>query len=144
MYTILCKRRLRWLGHVKRMDDTRIPKQLLYGEMAQGSRQRGRPKLRYKDKCKSSMVKCNINPTNWEQVATDRSAWKSAVRKGAQLYENNTISDMIEKRQRRKENPPEPCGTSLSCNHCNRNCSSNIGRISHERSCKERQKAKSC
>ena len=86
MYTILSKRRLRWLGHVKRMDDTRIPKQMLYGEMSQGTRQRGRPKLRYKDKCKSTMMKCNINPAEWERLAVDRSAWKSTVRKGVQQY----------------------------------------------------------
>ena len=30
MYTTLCERRLRWLGHVKRMDPGRIPKDILY------------------------------------------------------------------------------------------------------------------
>ena len=32
MYTLLRQRRLRWLGHVHRMDYGRIPKDLLYGE----------------------------------------------------------------------------------------------------------------
>ena len=31
IYTILCERRLHWLGHVKRMDPGRISKDLLYG-----------------------------------------------------------------------------------------------------------------
>ena len=30
LYTTLAKRRLRWLGHVRRMEDGRIPKDLLY------------------------------------------------------------------------------------------------------------------
>ena len=37
LYTPLRQRRLRWLGHVVRMDDGRIPKDLLYGELAQGN-----------------------------------------------------------------------------------------------------------
>ena len=35
MYTLLRQRRLRWLGHVRRMDDGRIPKDVLYGELAE-------------------------------------------------------------------------------------------------------------
>ena len=48
MYTRLRQRRLRWLGNVHRMDDGRIPIDLLYGELAKGKRLVGRPKLRYK------------------------------------------------------------------------------------------------
>ena len=49
MYTLLRKRRLRWLGHVYRMEDGRIPKEILYGELAAGQRGLGRPQPRYKD-----------------------------------------------------------------------------------------------
>ena len=37
MFSILCERHLRWLGHVRRMENGRIPKDLLYGEL-KGSR----------------------------------------------------------------------------------------------------------
>ena len=49
MYAMLSQRRLRWLGHVSRMDDGRIPKDTLYGELATGTRPTGRPALRHKD-----------------------------------------------------------------------------------------------
>ena len=45
MFSILAKRRIRWLGHVARMEDGRIPKDMLYGELATGSRPTGRPTL---------------------------------------------------------------------------------------------------
>ena len=136
MTSILCKRRLRWLGHVKRMDDNRIPKQLLCGELAQGNRSRGRPKLRFKDTCKSCLSKCRIDAKTWEKLAEDRTAWKTSVNKGVKhLEEDNTLA-MEEKRQRRKNNKPQPCSTFLACRFCSRTCASNIGRFSHERSCR--------
>ena len=46
MYTLLKQRRLRWLGHFVRMDDSPILKNLLYGELANGKRPTGRPQLR--------------------------------------------------------------------------------------------------
>ena len=36
MLTLLRQRRLRWLGHVRRMEDGRIPKDILYGQLAAG------------------------------------------------------------------------------------------------------------
>ena len=43
------------LGHVCRMEDGRIPKDILYGELATGQRNTGRPHLRFKDVCKRDM-----------------------------------------------------------------------------------------
>ena len=45
MYTLLKQQHLRCLGHVVRMADGWIPKDLLYGELVQGNRPRGRPQL---------------------------------------------------------------------------------------------------
>ena len=49
LLSILKQRRLRWLGHVSRMEDGRIPKDLLYGELSSGSRPTGKPLFRFKD-----------------------------------------------------------------------------------------------
>ena len=48
MFTLLRQRRLRWLGHAYRMEDGRIPKDNLYGELASGRRTKGCPRLRYR------------------------------------------------------------------------------------------------
>jgi len=44
MYALLTK-----TSHVTRMHDGRLPKDILYSELATGSRRTGRPMLRYKD-----------------------------------------------------------------------------------------------
>ena len=75
IYSLLSQRRLRWLGHVRRMEDGRIPKDVLYGQMTSGNRRVGRPALRYKDVCKREMKTCNIDTTYWETVADDRLCW---------------------------------------------------------------------
>ena len=61
VHALLSQRRLRWLGHVRRMQDGRIPKDILYGELCVGTRPVGRPSLRYKDVCKQKMLKSTQN-----------------------------------------------------------------------------------
>ena len=103
VFSLLKRAQLRWAGHVFRMEDSRIPKQLLYSELADGSRKRGRPKLRYKDTLKASLKDCHIDPETWEQSASDRPAWRHQVWKGATSYENKRIAKKKEQRRRRKE-----------------------------------------
>ena len=55
MFTLLRQRRLSWLGHVFRVEYGRIPKDILYGDLASGKRTKGRPQLRYKDICRIDM-----------------------------------------------------------------------------------------
>ena len=61
MFTLFRQRRLLWLGHVRRMEDGRIPKDILYGEFASDRRTVRRPQLRYKDVCKRDMKALDIN-----------------------------------------------------------------------------------
>ena len=48
MFALLNQRRLGWLGHVKRMKDRQIPKEILYSNLTTGTRPVGRPSLRFK------------------------------------------------------------------------------------------------
>ena len=139
MTAILCKRRLRWFGHVRRVDDSRTPKQILFGELAQGNRPRERPKLRYKETCKSSFTKCGIDFKTWEATANDRSCWKTAVNKGVARLMKEMTSTFETGRKRRKARSTQPSkGTILACKFCTRVCASNIGRITHKRSCSKK------
>ena len=79
MYTLLRQRRRRWLGHVHRMIDGRIPKDILYGELAPGKRTTGLPRLRYKDVCISDMKALDIDSASWEGLATDRTMGRSTL-----------------------------------------------------------------
>ena len=79
LYTILRNRRLRWSGHVVRMEDNRIPKTVLFSELASGTRARGRPRLRFLDVIKRDLHAFNISKEGWETKANDRAAWKAAL-----------------------------------------------------------------
>ena len=138
MFALLSQRRLRWLGHVSRMQDGRIPKDMLYGELATGSRPKGRPHLRYKDVCKRDMKAGNIDPAGWEAVAVDRSKWRLAIKQGIQRSEKRREDLWEERKERRQQkvaSAPTEAGTPYICGNCNRDCHSRIGLFSHSRAC---------
>ena len=74
MFSLLKQIRLRWLGHVVRMDDGRITKYLLYGELVYGKRPTGRPHLRYKDVCKRNLKAMGIVTNPWDAKANSMEA----------------------------------------------------------------------
>lgn len=139
MYTLLHQRRLRWLGHVRRMEDGRIPKDLLYGELATGHRDKGRPKLRYKDVCKRDMKAFEIDTANWESLADDRSVWRQHLSSGLKKCELALKTAADDKRRKRKASQYDAQSSTndsvFTCQSCNRHCKSRIGLYSHSRRC---------
>jgi len=81
IHAILLRSQLRWAGHVHRMDDSRLPKRLLYGELSTGKRSLGRPKKRYKDTLKEALKLCDIPHSSWEESAKNRPVWRSQTSK---------------------------------------------------------------
>ena len=136
IYTLLRQRRLRWLGHVRRMEDGRIPKYILYGELALGRRTTGRPHLRFKDVCVRDMKAVDIDTMSWEGLAVDRTKWRIALIQHLKTGEYKLMAAAADKRARRKEGSssiqPE---TTHICDVCNKVCHSNIGLFSHKRRC---------
>lgn len=135
MSTLLRQRRLRWLGHVHRMPDGRIPKDLLYGELATGSRRRGRPQLRYRDALKRDMKAVGIDTETWENLAADRSQWRGAVTRHLKTGEEKLTQAATRRRTRRKLRISNVQQTAYTCSTCGRDCHSRIGLHSHSRRC---------
>ena len=75
---LLIVAQLRWVGHVWRMEDERIPKQLLLGELWKGGRHRGGQRKRCKDTLKHGMKRCGISVDQWETVAGEKATWRAA------------------------------------------------------------------
>ena len=136
MYSLLSQRRLRWLGHVKRMRDGRLPKDILYGELVEGERKVGRPLLRFKDTCKRDLKACDIPTDTWESLATDRVEWRHTVRKGIKVADEKRGQAAAEKRSRRRDTVLAE--SLFICDRCNRDCHSRIGLHSHKNRCHTR------
>lgn len=132
--TLVMSAQLRWAGHVVRMPDGRLPKDILYGQLSSGTRKRGGQRLRYKDVLHRSLKKADIAPSTWEDLAQDRSQWRDAIRKGVDAAENK-LNEATEERHRKRHNrasaPAAPPG--LTCQVCGKQCLSRIGLYSHSR-----------
>ena len=61
------------------MDDARLPKRFLYGELRLGKRPQHRPKKRFKDNIKANMKNIKIYVKTWEELADDRPMWRKSV-----------------------------------------------------------------
>ena len=129
MPTILGSRRLRWLGHVDRMSDHRLPKQVLYGELEGGARKKGCPLKRFKDLCKTTLKDFGIDANTWRPLAGDRSKWRTSIHKGARERETRSVQKRARKLQTSTTTKEWPC------TYCSRICKSQIGLLSHERKC---------
>ena len=132
---MIAERQLRWTGHLIRMDDSRLPKQTLYGEFAVVQRLRGGQKKRFKDGLKTTLKKCHIIPEQVEVLARDRTAWRQLCKTGFDRLEQDRRAHRDDLRQRRHTAAPTqniPPNT-LACHLCPLVCRSRIGLVSHLR-----------
>ena len=81
MYETLIQRNLRWAGHITRLDDSRLPKQILYSQLVVGSRNIGRPKLRFKGTLRRNLLKKEIPLGSWDKTSQNRILWRDLVKR---------------------------------------------------------------
>ena len=71
-------RRLRWAGHVARMEEGRSAFKILTGKPT-GKRPLGRPRRRWEDNIKINLEEIGINAGNWVDSAQNRNYWRALV-----------------------------------------------------------------
>jgi len=69
--------RIRWLGHLERMEEDRMPKKIFTQELG-GTRKRGRPRKRWKEEVERDLQVLGVR--RWRELLADRKKWKDIVR----------------------------------------------------------------
>ncbi|XP_045474961.1 uncharacterized protein LOC123680887 [Harmonia axyridis] len=83
--TIECKR-LKWYGHVERMNDRRWPKRLLQWKPT-NRRKRGRPRRSWRQEVDCALEDRGLQPDDWN----DCKRWRLGCEKRRQLYQIRCI-----------------------------------------------------
>ena len=71
-------RRLRWAGHVARLEEGRSVFKFLIGKPT-GKRPLGRPRRKWEDNIRMDLEETGINAGNWVDLAQDRDYWRALV-----------------------------------------------------------------
>uniref|UniRef100_A0A0L8I1B6 Uncharacterized protein n=1 Tax=Octopus bimaculoides TaxID=37653 RepID=A0A0L8I1B6_OCTBM len=87
---ILIKIQLRLSGHLSRMSDIRILKQVLFGQFPTG-RSVGRSLLCFKDKLKDNLKRCNIPFSYWENKASECRTWHQSCFSSVQNFKQSRL-----------------------------------------------------
>ena len=75
---VIKSRRLRWVGHVARMEEGRTAFKLLTGKPT-GKRPLGRLRRRWEDNIRMDLEEIGINAGNWVDSVQDRDYWRALV-----------------------------------------------------------------
>ena len=128
----LIRSQMRWTGHIIRMPQSRMPFQLLYGELSEGKRNRWSQRKRSRTTLKANMKKCAIHSERLEQLASDRNDWRSSISSGIAFLENQPSRNI---RLERTDEQPPCClhnHRDFKCDICGQPCRSRIGLWSHK------------
>ena len=80
------KRRLRWFGHVERMEGKRLPLAALHGHI-EGERSRGRQPKPWMDSIREDQKEMNIDMSRAKDLIRNRQVWRSHVRASSSSHD---------------------------------------------------------
>jgi len=92
----------RWTGHVLSMGDNRLPKAIFCSELEEGACSRGGQRKRYKDTLKANLKRCDTEPSELKELASDRSEWRSHCKSSIQQFEADRVQTLQTKRVQQK------------------------------------------
>ena len=75
---VIKSRRMRWAGHVARMEERRGVHKVLVGK-PEGTMQLGRPRRRWEDNIKMDLQELGKSYGEWMGLAQDRDRWRALV-----------------------------------------------------------------
>ena len=108
-----------WVCYVIHMDNHCIARRLLYGKVAHGQRNPGRPQKHYKDTIKLNIYWTNIKPKDLESMASNRSYWRALAHTDATNLENNQCQQLQAAWDRHHSTILWPVqGVMFQCRHC--------------------------
>jgi hypothetical protein len=72
---------LRYLGHVERMGQHRVQKQIMYGRLVPtlGKKRRGAPARNFRVAVTDALRDFGLSPQNWQFLASNRSEWRQLL-----------------------------------------------------------------
>jgi hypothetical protein len=68
--------RIGWLGHLERMEEDRMPRNI--SQEPEGTRRRGRPRKGWKGEVERDLLVLGVR--RWRELVIDRKKWKDIVR----------------------------------------------------------------
>ena len=134
--SILMHYRLRWLGHLLRLDNDRFARKLLICKPVHGSRARGGPRTRWCDLLKKDLEMCGLPAkvdANLIGLTQDRTAWKNRIKDAVNKVNKNREDAETKKRTERKERDQSQHKDMLPfvCSICNKGCRNKRGLQQH-------------
>eukprot|EP00795_Rhopilema_esculentum_P016391 gene16391-7793_t len=113
---------LRWTGHIIRMEDSRLPKAVFYGELKEG---------RFKEDVFKRHLKNTNEYEDWRGKVNNRGTWRKVMAGAAGAIRRRNVQLLTNKRLRKLEPEPSPTEAAYKCETCNSTFKAAIGLSSH-------------
>ena len=111
--------------HIQRMENSRLPKQLVVSKTKEGKRLHGKHKQRWHDVVNADMV------STWRIKALNRNLWRREI--SSKLHDLNHFKETEEKGKKDREKENEKSETDLKYPICNKICFNKTGLANHIR-----------